>query len=195
MSARPARRADAAYYQALHESSEGYRSNNWLIGDLPALTAIGGRSLLEVGCGNGLFLRLAARHWPEVVGLDWARSPVLEGVLRENPGVRFVQQGIEEFEPGARYDLVVSADFLEHLPPALLPLAIRRLDAWGSVGYHRIACYDDGHSHLSILAPRRWLQAFADAAPDRGYRILDSARRGGKRGKRVIVMANVEARG
>jgi len=177
----------------LHEASDDYRRNNWLIEDLPALAAVGGRSLLEVGCGNGLFLGLAAEHWLEVVGLDWARSPMLDAVLREHANVRFVQQGIEEFEPDRHFDLVVSADFFEHLAPAVLPETIPKLDACGSAGYHRIACYDDGHSHLSIFEPRLWLEAFTRFAPDRGYRILECAQRGGVRRKTVVVIANVEA--
>jgi cyclopropane fatty-acyl-phospholipid synthase-like methyltransferase len=188
------RRTDAAYYQALHETSGDYQGNNWLVDDLAALTAIGGRSLLEVGCGNGLFLSLAAEHWSDVVGLDWARSPMLDEVLRRHPNVKFVQQGVEEYEPDVHFDLVVSADFFEHLPPALVPSAIRKLSACGHASYHKIACYDDGHSHLSIFRPQRWLQVFTEFAPDRGYRILQCTRRKGRRRRTVVVIANVAVR-
>ncbi len=42
-------------------------------------------------------------------------------------------------------DLVVSADFLEHLAPETLPEILRRIDSLSSKAFHKIACYDDGH--------------------------------------------------
>ncbi|HEX2081191.1 MAG TPA: class I SAM-dependent methyltransferase [Longimicrobium sp.] len=188
-----ARRADAGYYQALHDTSPRYQTNNWLIDDLPALLAVGAESILEVGCGNGLFLQRAAKHWKDVTGVDWARSPVLDRVLRENPGIRFVQQDVAAFRPERRYGLLASADFLEHLPPASLPEVIRRLHAAADVCYHRIACYDDGHSHLSVFRPKSWLRRFEAACPGAGYRIVGTSVRKGRRKKTVVVISNLGA--
>lgn len=187
------RRADAAYYQALHDRSSRYQTNNWLLDDLPALLAVGAGSILEMGCGNGLFLRRAAEHWDDVTGVDWARSPVLDRVLRENPGIRFVQQDVAAFRPERRYGLLASADFLEHLPPASLPEVIRRLHAAADVCYHRIACYDDGHSHLSVFRPKSWLRRFEQACPRAGYRIVGTSVRRGRRKKTVVVISNLGA--
>jgi SAM-dependent methyltransferase len=187
------RPADAGYYQALHDRSTPYQTNNWLIDDLPALRAAGAGSILEVGCGNGLFLEHAAKHWDDVTGVDWARSPVLDRVLRENPGIRFIQQDIAAFRPERRYGLLASADFLEHLAPASLPEVLRRLHAAADVCYHRIACYDDGHSHLSVFRPRAWLRRFEEACPDAGYRIVGTSVRKGRRRKTVVVISNLGA--
>lgn len=180
---------DARYYQALHESNARYQTINWLLEELPVLRAAGASSILDVGCGNGLFLAQAAVHWAEVTGIDWARSPTMEGVLREHPGVRFIQQDVADFRPDRRYGVVASADFLEHLPPAALPDVLRRLDAAGDGGYHKIACYDDGHSHLSVFSPRQWLERFRQACPDGGYRMVKTALRA--RGREVVVISNL----
>jgi SAM-dependent methyltransferase len=184
------RRADAGYYQALHETSPKYQTNNWLVEELPELRGVGAASILEVGCGNGLFLRHAAAHWADVTGMDWARSPVLDGVLREHPGVRFLQQDIAVFHPDRRWGLLASADFLEHLAPPALPDVIRRLHAAADVCYHKIACYDDGHSHLSVFSPQAWLRLFQQACPGAGYRIVKTSIRKRRR-KKVVVIANL----
>jgi cyclopropane fatty-acyl-phospholipid synthase-like methyltransferase len=181
------------HYERLHQTSAKYQQNNWLLDDLPRLAAIGGSSLIEVGCGNGLFLEGASRHWREVVGVDWVRSPALERVLNDNPGIRFVQQDIVEFDVDRRFDLLVSADFLEHISPGALPRVVKRLHACAQGCFHKIACYDDGHSHLSIFGPRAWLRVFENAVPDGGYRILHRTHRKGRRKKLVIVVSNIEA--
>jgi hypothetical protein len=59
-------------------------------------------------------------------------------------------------------DLCCSADFLEHLPLSSLGTTIRKIADSASLGYHKIACYDDGHSHLSILPPWEWLNLFVE---------------------------------
>lgn len=182
------RQRDSAYYQSLHDSSRDYRRSNWLIEELPALVAAGGESIVEIGCGNGLFLARAARHWSEVTGIDWAHSPVLQEVLAAEPRIRFIQQDIADFVPACRHDLLVSADFLEHLAPAVLIDTIARLHRAADACYHKIACYDDGHSHLSIFGAKAWLQMFEAAAPGAGYRIVKRAWRPPRHKKKLVVV-------
>lgn len=183
---------DAGYYQALHDTNPAFQNNNWLTQDLEILRGWGGRSVLELGCGNGRFLDRAADHWPRVVGVDWAKSPVLDHVLERHPGVAFVQADILAWTPDELFDLVVSADFLEHLPPTAMADALRRFDAFGKRHYHRIACYDDGHSHLSIHAPETWLEMFAAVAPGR-YALLSCEARKGNPDKLVITIGSAPA--
>jgi len=181
------------YYERLHQTSVKYQQNNWLLEELPRLAVAGGSSIIEVGCGNGLFLQCASRHWQDVVGVDWVRSGALDRVLNDHPGIRFVQQDVAELDiEDHRFDLLVSADFLEHLSPAALPGVIKRLHACGRCCYHKIACYDDGHSHLSIFGPRAWLRLFEEAAPGGGYWIVKRTRRNGRRKKPVVVISNID---
>ncbi len=188
-----ARQCDSTYYQSLHETSTDYQQSNWLIQELPALRSAGGESIVEIGCGNGRFLARAAQHWDDVTGVDWARSPVLEEVLAAEPRLRFVQQDIARFAPERRWDLLVSADFLEHLAPELLTETIARLHAASDVGYHKIACYDDGHSHLSVFGPVAWLRMFEAVAPG-AYRVVKKAYRPPRQKKKlVVVISNLAA--
>lgn len=178
---------DAAYYQTLHETHPAFQNNNWLTQDFEILRGWPGRSILELGCGNGRFLEKAADHWSRVVGVDWARSPVLDEVIERKPNVSFVQADTLSWQPTESFDVVVSADFLEHLPPEALPDALRRFHAFAPRHYHRIACYDDGHSHLSIYPPEWWVEMFERVAPG-AYRLMSSEARKGDQSKLVITI-------
>jgi cyclopropane fatty-acyl-phospholipid synthase-like methyltransferase len=188
------RQCDSEYYQRLHDSHPAFQENNWLLQDLPRLVRLGGESILELGCGNGRFLEVAARHWRRVVGLDWAASPVMPGILEANPGIEFVQSDLRGFVPREPFDVVVSADFLEHLPTTELVPCLARMHQFGFRHFHRIACYDDGHSHLSILSPDQWLELFDQVAPA-AYRILAVEHRKRDPSKPVILVEGARATG
>lgn len=176
---------DRAYYQQLHESSV-YRDRNWLVADLPLLTARSGGTLVEIGCGNGRFLDAAAPHFTRLIGCDWALSPVLREVLARHRNVEFWPCDATQDALPAGADIVVSADVLEHFPPAQLPAALARIDAIAPRAYHKIACYDDGHSHLAILPPHQWLKLFRDCDP--AYELLATQIRRGDAAQRVAVI-------
>lgn len=180
----------ADYYQHLHDSNPAFKNNNWLLEELPVLTALGGKSFLEVGCGNGRFLREASIYWSEVVGLDWARSPLIDDVLQDCSNVSFVQADAREFKWERPFDVLASADFLEHLAPESLLATVSNLHATGRTNYHKIACYDDGHSHLSIFPPEWWLRLFNETTPGSGYRLHGVTPRKGDASKLVITLTN-----
>lgn len=181
---------DANYYQALHDEHPAFRNNNWMTQDLDTLRGVGGQSILELGCGNGRFLAAAAPHWARVVGVDWARSPVLDEVVTASGNIEFIQCDVLAWNTDEVFDLVVSADFLEHLDPSALPGALAAFHRLGRHHFHRIACYDDGHSHLSIFPPERWLALFEAVAPG-AYRLLSVEARKGNADKLVITIGNL----
>jgi SAM-dependent methyltransferase len=184
---------DASYYQNLHDTNQAFLVNNWLMAELAQLrkSAKGTRSILELGCGNGRFLEAAASHWELVTGVDWAKSPYLENVLLAKNNVSFVQADISTLKLDQDYGLIVSADFLEHLPTHLLPGVIAESLRAGRFNFHKIACYDDGHSHLSILPPESWLALFHAHPAGRSMRITSEEARKGNRDNLVITISNL----
>lgn len=181
---------DKSYYQKLHDENPAYQRNNWLLAEIDTLVGLGGRSIMEVGCGNGLFLEQAATRWAEVVGLDWARSPRLEEVLRAHPNVVFRQEDLIAARIDEPYDIVVSADVLEHVAADDLPRVLTKLLSAGRINFHKIACYDDGHSHLTVMPPEDWLRLW-NAQPGGGsMRLLRDEPRKGDPNKRVAVIFN-----
>jgi hypothetical protein len=149
------------YYQHVHQTNSAYQTNNWLVSEVDSILAISPRSILEVGCGNGRFLAAVKGRVELAIGVDWARSPILDEI---GMSAHFALCDITRDElPKA--DLVCSADVLEHIAPHLLRPTVERLNRAGADQYHVIACYDDGHSHLSIMDPRDWLDLFQSVSP------------------------------
>jgi SAM-dependent methyltransferase len=75
-----------------------------------------GKSVLDVGCGNGVFLKSLARLMPhgELWGLDTSAMNTLEA---EHP-FKFIQQDITNFTVPRQFDVVFSHQVFEHIAPA-----------------------------------------------------------------------------
>ncbi|MEZ5831288.1 MAG: class I SAM-dependent methyltransferase [Dongiaceae bacterium] len=170
------------YYQRLHEENQSYQQNNWLVPETEAVLACRPRTVVEIGCGNGRFLREIASCVEHVIGLDWAVSPIAD-TLPEN--VSLVQADVaKDAIPAA--DLVCSADVLEHFHPKDIKAVLAKLHAAAPFNFHVIACYDDGRGHLTIQSPERWLAAFKALAPT--YRLIKTSSR--SKDRVVCVIAN-----
>jgi SAM-dependent methyltransferase len=157
---RPNAALDSAFYDRQHEDAE-YRQNNWLLDQLTLLKAIQPRTVVEIGCGNGRFLRAVAPYVASVVGVDWAQSPELLD-LPANVTVLRLDVVAAPIPCG---DLICSADVLEHFAPRDLDQVISKLARAGPYQHHVIACYDDGHTHLSLVPPVGWLALFRKHCP------------------------------
>jgi ubiquinone/menaquinone biosynthesis C-methylase UbiE len=74
---------------------------------------------LEVGCGEGVIADRLHRRWEEVVALDLPDAG-LRADWRRCPGPRFLHASAHDlpFADG-RFDVVVAAEVLEHLPDPL----------------------------------------------------------------------------
>jgi SAM-dependent methyltransferase len=86
-----------------------------------------GKSVLEVGCGQGTFLRAAERllNCQRLVGIDVAAS---QDVCADSQ-VKFIQGDIVDFSVDTPFDVVFSDNVIEHLAAADLPMhlnAVRR---------------------------------------------------------------------
>ena len=149
---------NACYYQDLHWTSEDYQINNWLVGEGLLLEMTCGKAVIEIGCGNGRFLREVSKIAKSAHGIDWAISPCMDG-LPSN--VTFSQADLL-LQPIPSADVLCSGDVLEHFPEGKLDLLLEKILLAAPVQYHVIACYDDNHSHLTVKKPDWWLHRFQE---------------------------------
>lgn len=153
---------DSDYYQKLHDEEPGYQTNNWLAEYADDLAQSKPQTVLEIGTGNGRFASRIAARVPHVIALDWARAPGIDGLPTN---VTFMQRSVlaGSLPP---CDLACSADVLEHFTPADLRSLLPLLKEASDNQYHVIACYDDRHSHLTVMPPAGWLALFLGFFPD-----------------------------
>jgi SAM-dependent methyltransferase len=79
-------------------------------------------SLLEVGCGNGYFLRLAQARGYSVTGME--PNPVRANHVRSDLGIPVENALIEDtLLPEASFDIVYHCDLLSHFPDPVLALS------------------------------------------------------------------------
>lgn len=179
------RNVTAESHQRLHDFDAGYQNNNWLVDHAAVIGSVHPRSLMELGCGNGRFLRTIAGSVQNIIGLDWAQSPLL-GQLP--PNVHFQRADVLT-DPLPHADMCCSGHLLEHFAPDVLPSLIAKLHGSAKHNYHVIACYDDGHSHCSVLNPGQWLGLFRSVSET--YEIAAILSRRGRPDQLVCVISNI----
>ena len=75
-------------------------------------------SLLDVGCGDGRFLREIKRTYPEktLLGVDYSETAIrLANAM--NPHLEYRQGDINSIELPHEFDVVTLIEVLEHIPP------------------------------------------------------------------------------
>lgn len=80
------------------------------------------RSLIDVGCGDGRFLREVSAAWPktDLLGVDYsARGIALARAL--NPHLRYEQHDITSGPPIGRFAFATLVEVLEHVPIDQVP--------------------------------------------------------------------------
>lgn len=179
------RNTTATDYQKLHDTARGYQDNNWLVEHCDVIRSALPETIIEVGCGNGKFLKAIAPAVNHAIGLDWARSSQLHDLPAN---VEFIETNVlQDTLPSG--DVCCSADVLEHFEPSMLPGLLKKLHGAARFNYHVIACYDDGHSHCAVLHPGQWLGLFQSISP--GYRLAATMTRPSRPDRLVCVITNI----
>lgn len=77
-----------------------------------------GKSVLDVGCGQGAFLKTLARrnHGSKLCGLD-VSLPSSE-IMKQYQQIEFIAADVTEFKMESKYDVAYSNHVLEHMAPA-----------------------------------------------------------------------------
>ena len=140
---------------------------------LPILFANGKpSSLLDVGCGNGTWLKAAVEFGiPDVFGVDGVEiSPDKLHIPAEK--IR-LQDLTRPWNLGKRFDAVICLEVGEHLDNSFARILIDELVKHGDRIYFSAACPGQiGHCHVNCQWPAYWQQLFND----QGYVCEDKLR-------------------
>jgi cyclopropane-fatty-acyl-phospholipid synthase len=123
-----------------------------------------GRSLLDVGCGWGGFLRYCARRGVAATGISLSRHQLdyaRRGLEQEGLAAELRYQDFFDYEPGRRFDAISLMGSLEEL--ADYRKVVQRLDAWlepGGLVYLDFASADRPFGIASFVTKYVWPGAF-----------------------------------
>ena len=112
-------RLEGGNFSQVRKLRWGYEYLSYLRFVLARLERFEFDSLLDVGCGEGRFLREVSKRFPErrLLGVDYSARAV-EYARLLNPGLDFARADIADgSEPAERFDVVTLIETLEHVPP------------------------------------------------------------------------------
>ena len=78
-------------------------------------------SLVDIGCGDGRFLREVASHYPEseLMGVDYS-AKAIRMAKTLNPGLRYEVVDVVHESLSRQFDVTTLIEVLEHIPPGQL---------------------------------------------------------------------------
>jgi SAM-dependent methyltransferase len=129
------------------------------------------RSVVDVGCGSGVWLAEAARLGVEdYLGIDGYTPPASLHI----PAERFLLQDLTApVTLDRQFDLVLCLEVAEHLPPAAADVLVDTLASFGSaVLFSAAAPNQGGDHHMNEQWPDYWAERFAR----RGLEPVDAVR-------------------
>src|SRR4051812_23697391 len=115
-------RLEGGNFSQVRKLRWGYEYLSYLRFVLARLERVEFDSLLDVGCGEGRFLRETSKRFggKRLQGVDYSARAV-EYARLLNPGLSFVRADIAaDSEPDERFDVVTLIETLEHVPPGEL---------------------------------------------------------------------------
>lgn len=159
---------DRSFYEPLIEGTE--RSAEIVVPIVLGLVPV--RSVCDVGCGTGVWLaEFKRRGVDDIRGYDGDYVP--RDLLRI-PSDAFVPVDLKQpFDAGRRFDLVVSLEVAEHLPPECAAGFVEGLTRLGPIVLFSAAIPNQGGTeHVN----ERWQDYWAGLFQENGYRSIDAIR-------------------
>jgi SAM-dependent methyltransferase len=149
---------DAAFFDELHDDvASSARAIVPIVCDL-----VHPRSVLDVGCGQGTWLRVFGEAGvDEVFGVD---GPHVDTTQLEIPSSAFMAHDLRDpLSLGRTFDLVTSLEVAEHLDPSLASTFVASLVRHGRVVLFSAAIpFQGGAGHVNEAWPSVWAAHFAD---------------------------------
>jgi len=93
-----------------------------------------GKSLLDLGCGEGSITSQLRDNFTRIVGVDGTKSQITLA-QKKFPSIEFIHSTIEDFNPTEKFDCILLFFILEHVdsPDSIIKLAKKWLKKRGSI--------------------------------------------------------------
>jgi len=166
------------YTNAWKDGAEGRSRTNWVCFNYLKNKLNPNWKILDIGCGDGMFVELAIQMGLNIKGMDIT----LEGLKQHKPIIK-INQPIPNFAPKIEnyyevpiwetpfkdneFDFVLSSDVLEHIPPNLVDKSIQEIiRITKSKMFHCIATFKDNRMkyefHLTVQPIEWWINKFRE---------------------------------
>jgi hypothetical protein len=128
-------------------------------------------SIIDMGCGLGMWLSVWREAGCEVRGVD---GDWVDRARLAIPADRFIMHDLSQpYTPDRRYDLAMSLEAAEHLPPEAAAPFVRALTEAAPVVLFSASAPDQpGTNHVNCQWPAYWAKLFAEC----GYVAIDTLR-------------------
>jgi SAM-dependent methyltransferase len=129
-------------------------------------------SILDVGCGTGVWLHVAGDHGiHDVLGVDGGTGELVIG------SEKFTRVDLEQpLDVGRRFDLAISMEVAEHLAPSRAPSFVDDLCRAADVVLFSAAIPGQGAPGSGEHPNEQWQSYWAGLFAERGYRTIDAIR-------------------
>lgn len=117
------------------------------------------KSVIDIGCGVGTWLSVFKEHGVDIWGVD---GDYMDQTLLEIPPEQFLPFDLKQpFNLQRKFDLVVSLEVAEHLPPECAESFVCSLTELGSVVLFSAAIpFQGGTHHVNEQWPEYWIKYF-----------------------------------
>lgn len=163
--------ADTLYTPAFYDAIEDGAATSAAAVSHVLCSLVGPATVLDVGCGRGVWLAAFANRGCGVFGVD---GPWVDTASLDIPVECFRRHDLTQpLDTGRRFDLVVCLEVAEHLPGESAETLVDTLARHGDViAFSAAGCGDPGVHHVNCRPAGYWAELFEA----RGYRAYDAVR-------------------
>ncbi len=158
-----------------YQKQEGYFVSEEMLedyfGPLLELSDFRGKSVCEVGSGNGRFIKLLSRYAASVCGIEPSDAvDVARDYVKDADNVRFVNQSIYDINLGETFDYVLCLGVLHHLPEPVE--AVKKIHQLTKPGGRAVIWVYGKEGNRLYLCVSRILRFFTVRIPHRALDLL-----------------------